>query len=74
MQVTSVSDYSVVRDTQWRTAVELRIMETLPTVATLPSTATRYDVVYMDAFCVPLKPLFHVYLFDSTGLDFRIFH
>lgn len=46
-----LSDYSVGRDTRWRTAVEQKIMETPPTVAMLLSTATRH-VLNMFKLCV----------------------
>lgn len=39
------SDCSVVKDTQWRTAVEQKIMEIPPIVAMLLSTVTRYVVI-----------------------------
>lgn len=41
-----LSDCSVVRDTQLRTVVERKTMETPPTVATLLSTATRYVLMF----------------------------
>lgn len=39
------TDCSAVKDTQWRMAVEQKIMETPPTAATPPSTVTRLVLV-----------------------------